>query len=185
MDEGATDEGLPTEARKVSETARSTAELLRQGISPQHLQELRDVFDLFDTDGSGGIDSEELKAAMKSLGFNGTNTAQVQELMSSVDKDHDGTIDFDEFVGMMTTKMKSREPGAEMLKAFQLMDIDEKGELTYRDLKRVAQQLGQSVTDEDVRTMIELATGSPDGAVSLQQFIEVITRVTADESLPS
>ena len=119
MDEGATDEaprmdeGLPTEARKVSETARSTAELLRQGISPQHLQELREVFDLFDTDGSGGIDSEELKAAMKSLGFNGTNTAQVQELMSSVDKDHDGTIDFDEFVGMMTTKMKSREPGAQ------------------------------------------------------------------------
>ena len=142
-------------------------------------QELREVFDLFDTDGSGGIDATELKAAMKALGFTDTTKAHVQEMMTGVDKDSDGHIDFDEFLGMMTSKMSSREPAADMLKAFTLMDIDDKGMLTFKDLKRVALQLGESVTDEDVKTMIELATGSPDGEVSKEQFIETILRVTA------
>ena len=60
------------------------------------LQELREVFDLFDTDGSGGIDSTELKAAMKSLGFADTTSAHVKEMLEGVDKDDNGTIDFDE-----------------------------------------------------------------------------------------
>ena len=151
------------------------------GTCPGAPQELREVFDLFDTDGSGGIDATELKAAMKALGFTDTTKAHVQEMMSGVDKDANGHIDFDEFLGMMTSKMSSREPGADMLKAFKLMDIDEKGVLGVKDLKRVALQLGESVTDEDVKTMIELATGSPDGEVTLEQFIETITRITQTE----
>ena len=136
------------------------------------------MFDLFDTDGSGGIDAEELKAAMKALGFTDTSSAHVQEMMQGVDKDSDGHIDFDEFLGMMTSKMQSRSPQADVLKAFTLMDIDGKGALTFKDLKRVALQLGESVTDEDVKTMIELATGSPDGEVTKEQFLQTILRVT-------
>ena len=163
---------------------RSLARRLRLVLTatcPGAPQELREVFDLFDTDGSGGIDATELKAAMKALGFTDTTKAHVQEMMSGVDKDANGHIDFDEFLGMMTSKMSSREPGADMLKAFKLMDIDEKGVLGVKDLKRVALQLGESVTDEDVKTMIELATGSPDGEVTLEQFIETITRITQTE----
>ena len=33
----------------------------------------------------------------------------------------------------------------------------------------------------NVKTMIELATGSPDGEVTLEQFIETITRITQTE----
>ena len=58
-------------------------------------QELREVFDAFDTDGSGDIDANELEAAMKALGFTDTTEAHVQEMMSGVDKDSDGSIDFD------------------------------------------------------------------------------------------
>ena len=32
-------------------------------------QEIKEAFDLFDTDGSGEIDSKELKVAMRALGF--------------------------------------------------------------------------------------------------------------------
>ena len=46
---------------------------------------------------------------------------------------------------MMTSKMSSREPAKDMLKAFRLMDIDEHGVLGPQDLKRVASLLGESV----------------------------------------
>ena len=46
---------------------------------------------------------------------------------------------------MMTSKMSSREPAKDMLKDFEVMDIDEHGVLGPQDLKRVASLLGESV----------------------------------------
>jgi hypothetical protein len=41
----------------------------RPGLSEEEIEEIREAFNLFDTDGSGTIDPKELKAAMQSLGF--------------------------------------------------------------------------------------------------------------------
>ena len=38
-------------------------------ITDEQKQEIKEAFDLFDTDGSGNIDQKELKVAMRALGF--------------------------------------------------------------------------------------------------------------------
>ena len=48
--------------------------------------------------------SAELKSAMQSLGFEAKNQA-IFQMISDIDKDSSGSIDFDEFVNMMTAKM--------------------------------------------------------------------------------
>ena len=45
----------------------------KQKLTEEQKQEIREAFDLFDTDGSGHIDPKELKAAMQSLGFEAKN----------------------------------------------------------------------------------------------------------------
>ncbi len=52
----------------------------------------------------GSIDVKELKAAMRALGFV-VKKAEVRKMISDIDKDDSGSIDFNEFVGMMTGKM--------------------------------------------------------------------------------
>ena len=37
----------------------------RAGLTEEQKQEIREAFDLFDTDGSGTIDAKELKVAMR------------------------------------------------------------------------------------------------------------------------
>lgn len=37
----------------------------RTGLTEEQRQEIREAFDLFDTDGSGTIDAKELKVAMR------------------------------------------------------------------------------------------------------------------------
>lgn len=54
--------------------------------------------------GAGTIDAKELKAAMRALGFQ-VKKADVRRMIADVDKDDSGTIDFQEFVEMMTGKM--------------------------------------------------------------------------------
>ena len=41
----------------------------RSELTEEQKQEIKEAFDLFDTDGSGTIDAKELKVAMRALGF--------------------------------------------------------------------------------------------------------------------
>ena len=45
----------------------------RPGLGEDEIEEIKEAFDLFDTDGSGTIDPKELRAAMQSLGFEAKN----------------------------------------------------------------------------------------------------------------
>jgi EF hand len=47
--------------------------------------------------------------------------------LSDIDKDGSGTIDFSDFLEMMTSKMSERDSREEILKAFRLFDDDETG----------------------------------------------------------
>ena len=73
-------------------------------LTDDQKQEIREAFDLFDTDGSGTIDAKELKVAMRALGFE-PSKEEIRKLISQIDVDGSGTVDFNEFLVMMTTKM--------------------------------------------------------------------------------
>ncbi|KAM1024509.1 hypothetical protein TB1_037113 [Malus domestica] len=66
------------------------------GLTQQKRQEIKEAFELFDTDGSGTIDAKELNVAMRALGFE-MNKEQINQMIADVDKDGSGAIDFDEF----------------------------------------------------------------------------------------
>ena len=53
---------------------------------------------------TGSIDAKELKVAMRALGFE-PKKEEIKKMIADIDKDGTGTIDFQEFLGMMTAKM--------------------------------------------------------------------------------
>eukprot|EP00756_Hemistasia_phaeocysticola_P030023 Hpha_TRINITY_DN16268_c0_g1::TRINITY_DN16268_c0_g1_i1::g.11899::m.11899 len=59
---------------------------------------IRQAFDQFDTDRSGKIDLKELRALARKLGHD-MKESEAEETMKELDKNKDGTVDFDEFVG--------------------------------------------------------------------------------------
>merc|ERR1719164_153147 len=79
----------------------------RPGLSDEEIEEIKEAFNLFDTDGSGTIDPKELKAAMQSLGFEAKNQT-IYQMIADIDKDNSGTIDFEEFLDMMTPRCPTR-----------------------------------------------------------------------------
>ena len=58
-------------------------------LSEEQKQEVREAFDLFDTDGSGTIDVKELKVSMRALGFE-PRKEEIKKLVSEYDKDGTG-----------------------------------------------------------------------------------------------
>jgi centrin-1 len=66
----------------------------RPGLTEEEVLEIKEAFDLFDTDGGGSIDPKELKAAMTSLGFESKN-ATIYQMIADLDADGTGQIEFD------------------------------------------------------------------------------------------
>ena len=55
---------------------------------------------------------------------------------------------------MMTTKMGERDSTEEIAKAFKLFDDDNTGKINFKNLKRVAKELGENMTDEELQVSI-------------------------------
>ena len=144
-------------------------------LTEEQSNEIREAFDLFDTDGSGNIDAKELKVAMRALGFE-PKKEEIRKMIADIDKDGSGTIDFDEFLTMMTVKMGQRDSKEEMVKAFRLFDDDETGKISFQNLKRVAKDLGESMTDEELQEMIDEADREGSGEVSMDDFMRIMKK---------
>lgn len=146
-------------------------------LTEEQRQEIKEAFDLFDTDGSGSIDAKELKVAMRALGFE-PKKEEIRKMINDIDSDGSGTIDFNEFLEMMTTKISTKDSKEEILKAFRLFDDDETGKITFRNLKRVAKELGENMTDEELQEMIDEADRDGDGEISEEEFIRIMKKTS-------
>merc|ERR1712159_218693 len=89
-------------------------------LSDEQIDEIREAFSLFDGDASGAIDVREPKAAMRALGFEVKND-ELKKMITDIDNDGNGTIEFGEFLGMMTAKMGEKDSREDIEKVFKLL----------------------------------------------------------------
>lgn len=66
-------------------------------LTDDERDELREIFDHFDTDGNGVIDREEFKRLLRSMDGDMPDEV-IAEGLSALDGDANGVIDWDEFV---------------------------------------------------------------------------------------
>ena len=151
--------------------------LTRPGLTSSEIEEIREAFNLFDTDGSGTIDPKELKEAMKTLGFEAKNQS-IYQMISDIDKDGSGSIDFEEFLDMMTAKISDTDSKEDIRKVFNLFDDDNTGKISLKNLKRVAKELGENMTDDELVEMIQRADKDKDGEINFEEFYDIMTKKT-------
>ena len=147
----------------------------RMTLTEEQRQEIKEAFDLFDTDGSGKIDAKELKVAMKALGFE-SKKEEIRKIIADIDKEGSGQIDYRDFTDLMVIKMQERNPEDEMRKAFKLFLDDESSHISLRHLKKVARELGETMTDEELQEMIDEADRDGDGVISEEDFIRIMRK---------
>merc|ERR1712125_139424 len=120
-------------------------------LTEEQLDEIREAFSLFDADASGMIDIRELKAAMRALGFEVKNE-ELKKMVADIDNDGNGTIEFTEFLQMMTGKMGEKDSREDIEKVFKLFD------------------------DEELQDMINQADRDGDGEINIDEFYRIMKK---------
>ena len=144
----------------------------------------RQTFREIDKDSSGSLDEREFKLALKRLHLH-LDGKQVALVVNHLDKDKDGLISIDEFLGVVFENKVKRvmkklralsysSGGEDWDKLFRHYDRDNSGDLDYEEFRRaIRKDVGLDatmMTDEEVREMFDTLDSSGDGKIDLTEF---------------
>mmetsp|Transcript_11812 Transcript_11812/g.17586 ORF Transcript_11812/g.17586 Transcript_11812/m.17586 type:complete len:161 (-) Transcript_11812:77-559(-) len=131
---------------------------VRIGLTESQTMEVRKAFDLFDTNGEGVMELKELNVALRAIGLE-MKKSELKALVAEADKDRSGTIDFREFLDVMTRCMGHKMSRDGVSKTFDFFDVDRSGDITLDNLVAVAKTLGEDMSREELGEMLSMMKG--------------------------
>jgi Ca2+-binding EF-hand superfamily protein len=120
-------------------------------------EDFMDAFRIFDTDGNGRITAKELNHVLKELGIN-MKKKEIKKMIKELDRDGNGTIEYSEFVQMMTKPASRDADEFELREAFKCIDLDGNGYISRSELKEAVKKIMSSDSKFRVQDIEEMMT---------------------------
>merc|ERR1719187_532067 len=158
-------------------TSYSTSSSSSVSVSFSSVQDVKNAFRKFDSNGDGHLDRSELKQLLISSGKN-VSDQEVAALFAQGDVDGDGMIDIQEFVKMMfpaaTTTLTKVQQSFKNLNdvkaAFRRFDSDGDGHISRTELRQVM----SSFSEAEVDSIFALGDKDQSGGIDYQEFIALM-----------
>ena len=135
---------------------------------------IKRTFDLLDIDKDGNIDVKELERFILNQGMN-IPQEELQLLVEKIDTNHDGKIQLSEFEEIMNKMMNNEDDESISKQIFSSLDRKEDKVITADELKYAFYCLGEILTDDEVRHLIQFASNNKD-SVSYDEFFKLYKR---------
>ena len=147
----------------------------------------RRIFDLFDDDGEGSIDRNEMRDLMRKFSPEAT-IDEIEAVCDALDSDGGGDISFEEFFDFtqklifhMASVGDTRALAGDM---FRLIDADNSGEITVHEMHAVVSDLlGLDLSVEDVFNVVQDIDEDGNGELDLEEFEVLLERFGIFEDL--
>jgi len=108
-------------------TSESGSKTNEAGLTPEQTEELKECFKHFDKDKDGLLERLEFGAALLALGSTISleeRDGELDKIIKRVDKDHDGKVNFEEFVDHMKLSMSDKDTPEQIVEAFRTLAGD-------------------------------------------------------------
>ncbi|MCO5581959.1 hypothetical protein L7F22_035848 [Adiantum nelumboides] len=159
--------GRMKQFRAMNKLKKLALRVIAGNLSEEEISGLKNLFTNMDTDNSGTISYEELKAGLAKQGAT-LAESEVKQLMDAADVDGNGTIDYMEFISatMHVNKINKED---HLHEAFNYFDKDRSGFITMDELKVALEKhkLGDEKTIKDIITEVD---SNKDGRIDYQEF---------------
>ena len=147
-------------------------------IPEEDFNDLKNTFQVFDEDGSGTIDPEEINKALEELGIGRTNPF-ILGLINGL-KDKNRPVNFDEFLDIICSRVGENKTKDGLKKVFALYDKNEDGVLDFEEFKGVAKWIKDGINDDDLLEMLHSTHINQKTAtneyVSFDEFYRIVSK---------
>ena len=102
-------------------------------------------------------------------------------MLAELDKDGNASLDFDEFLDLMSGKegREEKDTKEEIDKIFKLFDEGNKGHIDVKDVQKVCKELGERLTNEEITEIVRRACQDESkGEITAEDFYLVMTKKT-------
>lgn len=145
-------------------------------LTEQEKKDLKDAFNLFDTDGNGTIDVQEMKAALDAMGFEASGGDTIYQMIGQIDTDGSGAVDLQEFTEFFSRQVVKVHTRKSVREIFDMFDVEGKGYITKDDIEEVAHDLGDYVDPKEAGLAFAQVNTSKTGLISFQEFYSVYVK---------
>eukprot|EP01061_Rhynchopus_euleeides_P040337 TRINITY_DN6938_c0_g1_i1.p2 TRINITY_DN6938_c0_g1~~TRINITY_DN6938_c0_g1_i1.p2 ORF type:complete len:167 (+),score=86.77 TRINITY_DN6938_c0_g1_i1:131-631(+) len=150
-------------------------------IEQTHVPRVNDVdiertFEIFDTDGKGSLDAEEVKLALTALGYNVIPESVLDDFDEAANDD--GLLNLEGFRKVLNRKVAEAGSEDEVRLMFDLYDFDRNQKVGLNDMVRIHRiAFGQEKPDLDhIQEIINWGDLDRDGQLSYSEFRTAVTR---------
>ncbi|XVE49187.1 hypothetical protein DITRI_Ditri01bG0062300 [Diplodiscus trichospermus] len=146
------------------------------GFSPafqRDLNELKQVFDKYDSNKDGKISQAEYKALLRALG-QGNMVRDAPEIFRMADFDGDAFINFKDFVEV--NKTSGGVMAMDIQNAFRTFDLNCDGKISAEEVMEMLGRIGERCSLEECRKMVRAVDTDGDGMVDMDEFMTMMTR---------
>ena len=146
---------------------------MKSGISDEKLKEYKESFEMFDRDKNGLINAKELGNILRSHGHEPTESDLVG-LIEEHDQDHDGKIEFNEFLQIILKYAKDTDIEDELIEAFKVFDKEGNGLIPSSEFRHIMLTLGERLSDDEVEEMINEADYRGEVFINYKEFVKIL-----------
>lgn len=163
--------------RAMNKLKKVALKVIAENLSEEEIVGLKEIFKSMDTDNSGTITYEELKAGLPKLGTK-LSESEVKQLMEAADVDGNGTIDYHEFISA-TMHMNRVDREDHLYKAFEYFDKDKSGYITMEELEHALKNYNMG-DQKTIREIIAEVDTDNDGRINYDEFVTMMRKGNPD-----
>ena len=118
---------------------------------------------------------------MRSIGFT-PDKEQVKAMIRQMDSSGKGFVTTTEFMEIVKEKEVSllfhsqpvKDIKEEISRAFKQISTENTGKISFAELKKAVNEIGENIPDSEIQEMISEADRDGDGRISMEEFLRVM-----------
>ncbi|XP_060602993.1 uncharacterized protein LOC132756041 [Ruditapes philippinarum] len=163
--------------QKTSNTFGLPDRVIRE-LTLDEIMDLKKVFDMYDVAGAGYISRKAVKNISAILGFRASKEA-IKNTLDSFIKDPAGKVTFVTFLEFIIKHQEGNDPFEEAQQCFRILDREDKGYLTFSDIRLAADEVDCPLSNNQIQEMLDEADTSGNAEVELGEFVMMMLRTSA------
>ena len=142
-------------------------------ISKDKEKEIKNIFEKFDSNKDGYVNSTELANIIKSININ-VSDEELLEIIQEIELEVNGEINFENFLSIVKRRENDIDTEEELLNAFKVFDKEGNGLINLNELKHIMLKVCNNISESEINEMLKEADTDMDGYINYEEFVRSI-----------